>query len=172
MNIMKFPLFSLAICSLLTLAACSNADAPDAPSDAAPAPATADAAPPSASPAPKTGEGTYTAEGRTFAGAVKTEKDNLGFFTVTCSGDPVYEMRFHFKNEEAARKGGTYTPGSLTPIEDGEVGFFYGIGYNSKDAKGGTVTVSKEGGKNILEFSGVTLGVPGKTTTVSGKVPY
>lgn len=118
------------------------------------------------------GNGTYTAEGKTYTGKVTNETDRLNFFTVTCEGDMVQQITFHFKNEEAARKGGSFKPGSLTPIENNEVGIMFGVGFNSKDALGGTITVSVSGGKNVIEFKDVKLTVPDKSMVVSGKIPF
>ncbi len=84
----------------------------------------------------------------------------------------VQQIEFHFKNEEAARKGGSFKPGSLTPIENNEVGIMFGIGFNSKEALGGTITVSGSGGKNVIEFKDVKLTIPDKSVVVSGKIPF
>jgi major membrane immunogen (membrane-anchored lipoprotein) len=118
------------------------------------------------------GNGTYTAEGRTYTGKVTTATDGLKFFTVTCEGDMVQQIAFDFKTEEAARKGGSFNQGSLTPIENNEVGIMFGIGYKSKETLGGTITVSGSGGKNVIEFKDVKLTVPDKSMVVSGKIPF
>ena len=43
-------------------------------------------------------------------------------------------IELHFKNEEVARKGGSFKPGSLVPGagEDNEAGIMFGIGYKSR----------------------------------------
>lgn len=122
--------------------------------------------------APAEGEGTYTADGRTYTGKVRVESDGLKFFTVTCEGDPVQMIEVHFKNEAAARKGGSFKPGSLTPIDNNEAGIMFGIGYKSADAAEGPITVTGSGGKNVLELNSVKLTVPGKSIIVSGKIPF
>jgi hypothetical protein len=115
--------------------------------------------------------GTYTAEGSTYTGKVTTRTSG-GSFIVTCEGDMVQVIEFFFKNEEAARKGGSFKPGSMTVLEPMEVGIMFGIGYNSKEGLGGTVTVSGSGGKNVIEFQDVKLTAPDKSMVVSGKIPF
>lgn len=120
--------------------------------------------------------GTYTAEGRTYTGEVTTET-NAGLrnlFTVTCKGDMIQMIELHFKNEEVARKGGNFKPGSLVPGagEDNEVGIMFGIGYKSGEASEGTITVTGSGGKNVIELNNVKLSIPDKSIIVSGKIPF
>ena len=118
------------------------------------------------------GTGTYTAEGRTYTGKVTTETTGYKHFKVTCEGDMVQVIEFNFKNEDSARKGGSFKPGSLTLLEPNEVGIMFGIGFNSKEGLGGTVTVSGSGGKNVIEFKDVKLTIPDKSIVVSGKIPF
>ncbi len=121
------------------------------------------------------GTGTYTAEGRTYTGKVTTETIGSKNFKVTCAGDMVQVIEFFFKNEETARKGGSFKPGSMTVLEPMEVGIMNGIGLNSKEGLGGTVTVSGSGGKNVIEFNDVKLTGPDKSfgsIVFSGKIPF
>ncbi len=84
----------------------------------------------------------------------------------------VQVIEFFFKNEDSARIGGSFKPGSMTLLEPNEVGIMFGIGYNSKEGLGGTVTVSGSGGKNVIEFNDVKLTIPDKSIVVSGKIPF
>ncbi|MEJ7826602.1 MAG: hypothetical protein WKF91_00340 [Segetibacter sp.] len=121
------------------------------------------------------GTGTYTAEGTTYTGKVTTETTGYKHFKVTCEGDMVQVIEFFFKNEETARKGGSFKPGSMTLLEPMEVGIMNGIGLNSKEGLGGTVAVSGSGGKNVIEFQDVKLTGPDKSfgsVVLSGKIPF
>ncbi len=118
------------------------------------------------------GNGTYTAEGRTYTGKVTTSTIGNRHFRVTCDGDMVQVIQFFFKNEDSARKEGNFKPGSMTLLEPMEVGIMFGIGYNSKEGLGGTVTVSGSGGKNVIEFQDVKLTIPDQSIVVSGKIPF
>ena len=121
------------------------------------------------------GTGTYTADGSTYTGKVTTKTIGLKNFKVTCDGDMVQVIEFFFKNEETARKGGSFKPGSMTVLEPMEVGIMNGIGLNSKEGLGGTVTVSGSGGTNVIEFNDVKLTGPDKSfgsVVVSGKIPF
>ncbi len=88
---------------------------------------------PDASPA---GTGTYTSQGTTYTGAVTTEtiEGLRNLFTVTCKGDMIQMIELNFKNEEVARKGGSFKPGSLVPGAGGynEVGIMYKVIYLNK----------------------------------------
>lgn len=83
-------------------------------------------------------------------------------------------IELHFKNEEVARKGGSFKPGSLVPgaDEDNEAGIMFGIGYKSREASEGTITVTGSGGKNVIELNNVKLTIPDKSIIVSGKIPF
>ena len=120
--------------------------------------------------------GTYTSEGRTYTGDVTTETNEglRNLFTVTCKGDMIQVIELRFKNEEVARKGGSFKPGSLVPGggEENEVGIMFGIGYKSREASEGTITVTGSGGKNVIEFNNVKLTIPDKSIIVSGKIPF
>ena len=63
------------------------------------------------------GKGTYTSEGRTYTGGITTETNAQlrNLFTVTCKSDMIQMIELHFKNEEVARKGGSFKPGSQVP---------------------------------------------------------
>ncbi|MEO6583734.1 MAG: hypothetical protein ABIO05_05385 [Ferruginibacter sp.] len=122
------------------------------------------------------GSGTYNAQGRTYTGIVTTETNEglRNLYTVTCKGDMIQMIELNFKNEEVARKGGTFKPGSLVPGAggDNEVGIMFGIGYKSGEASDGTITVTGSGGKNFIELNDVKLTIPDKSITVSGKIPF
>ena len=77
-------------------------------------------------------------------------------------------------NEEVARKGGSFKPGSLVSGagEDNEVGIMFGIGYKSREASEGTITVTGSAEKNVVELNNVKLTMPSKPIIVSGKIPF
>lgn len=156
-------------CSMLLLTACDNNKSKDTNEKSTEETTVKETVPSEESTG---GTGTYTAEGRTYTGKVTTETTGYKHFKVTCEGDMVQVIEFHFKNEDSARKGGSFKPGSLTLLEPNEVGIMFGIGFNSKEGLGGTVTVSGSGGKNVIEFKDVKLTIPDKSLVVSGKIPF
>lgn len=163
-SINKNIILIISYCILIMLAACDNTKATNASE-----PPVKEA---SASDENLSDNGTYVAEGRTYTGKVKTETSGLKLFTVRCEGDVVQQIEFRFKNGEAARKGGSYKSGSLTPIESNGVGLMFGIGFNSEEGSGGIITVSSNGGKNVIEFKDVKLTTTDKSMVVSGKISF
>jgi len=161
-------------CTILLLAACDNTkDTNEKVIQESAAATINENLTPDSSP---TGTGTYTSQGRTYTGAVTTETNEglRNLFTVTCKGDMIQMIELNFKNEEVARKGGSFKPGSLVPGAggDNEVGIMFGIGYKSGEASEGTITVTGSGGKNVIEFKDVKLTIPDKSIIVSGKIPF
>lgn len=122
------------------------------------------------------GNGSYTMDGKTYTGGVTTETNEglSNLYTVTCNGDMIQMIEMHFKNEKVARKGGSFKPGSLVPGagEDNEVGIMFGVGYKSREASEGTITITGSGGKNVIELNNVKLTIPDKSIIVSGKIPF
>ncbi|MEO5948603.1 MAG: hypothetical protein ABIP79_17440, partial [Chitinophagaceae bacterium] len=104
----------------------------------------------------------------------ETNEGLRNLFTVSCKGDMIQMIELRFKNEVVARKGGSFKLGSIVPGagEDNEVGIMFGIGFNSKEGLGGTVTVTGSGGKNVIEFQDLKLTMPDKSIVVSGKIPF
>ena len=163
-------------CSILLLAACDNNKTKDTNEKSTEELTESTIKENTTSKESNAGTGTYTAEGRTYTGEVTTETNTglRNLFTVTCKGDMIQMIDFRFKNEEVARKGGSFKPGSLVPGagEDNEVGIMFGIGYKSREASEGTITVTGSGGKNVIELNNVKLTIPDKSIIVSGKIPF
>ena len=159
-------------CTILLLTACDNKESKNTNEKSTEEITVKEAVPSGES---TVGTGTYTAEGSTYTGKVTTETTGYKHFKVKCDGDMVQVIEFVFKNEETARKGGSFKPGSMTLLEPMEVGIMNGIGLNSKEGLGGTVTVSGSGGKNVIEFNDVKLTGPDKSfgsVVFSGKIPF
>lgn len=117
--------------------------------------------------------GIYTEAGKTYNGPVEIISSQANkSFNVVCKGDMINEISFFFSSEAAARKGGTFKKGSMVPIYDDEIGITYGIGYRSKGSPDGTVTVTRNGSSNVIEFTDMVLTADGKNVTVSGKIPF
>jgi len=166
----------LLSCTILLLTACDNKETKDANEKSTGELTESTIKENTISKESTAGTGTYTSEGRTYTGEVTTEtnKGLRNLFTVTCKGDMIQMIELHFKNEEVARKGGSFKPGSLIPGagEDNEVGIMFGIGYKSGEASEGTITVTGSGGKNVIELNNVKLTIPDKSIIVSGKIPF
>ncbi len=117
-------------CSMLLLTACDNNKSKDTnqkSTEETTESTVKEAVPPEESTG---GNGTYTAEGRTYTGKVTTETTGYKHFKVKCEGDMVQVIEFFFKNEDSARIGGSFKPGSMTLLEPNEVGIMFGIGFN------------------------------------------
>ncbi len=127
--------------------------------------------------------GTFTADGKTFTGKVKTNLfETTGELFVSCQDEAGNStlLQTAFSTEADAR-----TPGDLkivyrNPIsgnkETKAVAITFDLTWHATDESKGTAKITKDGSNNVLEFDGVEvtndISHKGEKKIISGKIPF
>ncbi len=127
--------------------------------------------------------GTFTADGKTFTGKVKTSLfETTGELLVSCQDEAGNStlLQTAFSTEADAR-----TPGDLkivyrNPIsgnkEAKSVNLTFDLTWHTTDESKGTAKITKDGGNNVLEFEGIEvtneISHKGEKKIISGKIPF